>query len=263
LRRRPARSAAERGKAFVLIQESEKAGYNQLTMQYPFVPEHFSEEPKSKSWFLTEPQMKFVTTVLSLAVVLIGVFGHQKKDVIALLVIVPGAVFLLTVLPTIANFFKRIYRRGRQRRFVDDEYPRLQRLYERMLRYADQNDGRSLRNILYAASAYQHDIVLRILHSDYIWTWMQCFRCALNDEKPRSLWLFMRLCNQFTAIIAEYNRNYVLKAQRGIEQTPLGQEYIIDQLEQFREDFNHFLREVEEGECRHSRSAEGRARFAQ
>lgn len=215
-------------------------------MQHPFVPEHFSHEPKSKSWFLTEPQMKFVTAALSLAVVLISVFGHQRKDVIALLVIVPGAVFLLSVLPAIGNLSRRIYRHGRQKKFVETEYPRLQRLYERLFRYADRNDGRSLRAILYSASAYQHDIVLRILNSDYIWTWMQCYKNALNDEKPRSLLAFMRLCNEFTAILAEYNRNYVIQAQKGIEQAPLNQEHIIDQLEQFREDFSHYLREVEE-----------------
>jgi hypothetical protein len=215
-------------------------------MQHPFLPDHFSDQPQSKSWFLTEPQMRFLTAVLSLAGALIIVFGHQRKEIIALLFIVPGAMFLLSVLPALGNFSKRIYRRGRQRRFVEAEYPRLQRLYERLLRHADQNDGRSLRAILYSASAYQHDIVTRILNSDYIWTWMQCFKYDLNDEKPRSLMAFMRLCNQFTAILAEYNRNYVLKAQKGIEQTPLDQEYVIDQLETFREDFSHYLREVEE-----------------
>jgi hypothetical protein len=106
-------------------------------MQYPFVPGRFSDEPKSKNKFLSEPRMKFVTAVLSLAVVLISVFGHQRKDIIALLVIVPGAVFLLSVLPAIGNLSRRIYSRGRQNRFVETEYPRLQRLYERLFRYAD------------------------------------------------------------------------------------------------------------------------------
>jgi hypothetical protein len=215
-------------------------------MQHPFLPHHFSDQPKSKSWFLTEPQMKFVTAVLSLAVVLISVFGHQRKDVIALLVIVPGAVLILSVFPALVNGIKRFFRRGRQKRFVQAQYPRLQRLNERLVRYADQNDGRSLRAILYSASAYQHDIVTRILGSDYIWTWMQCYSSALNDEQPRSFMGFMRLCNQFTAILAEYNRNYVLKAQKGLEQNPFPQEHVVDQLETFRDDFNHYLREVEE-----------------
>src|SRR5690349_9939720 len=120
-------------------------------MQHPFLPDHFSDQPKSKSWFLTEPQTKFVTAVLSLAVVLISVFGHQRKDVIALLVIVPGAVFILSVFPALVNVIKRFFRRGHQKRFVQSQYPRLQRLNERLVRYADQNDGRSLRAILYSA----------------------------------------------------------------------------------------------------------------
>jgi hypothetical protein len=215
-------------------------------MHHPSLPGHFSNEPKPKSWFLSEPQMRFVTAVLSLAVVLIGVFGHQRKEIIALLFIVPGAVFLLSVLPALARLVKRIYKRGRQKRFVVAQYPRLQRLYQRLLRYADRNDGRSLRGILYSASAYQHDVVTRVLGADYIWTWMQCYGNDLNDQQPRSLLPFMRLCNEFTAILNEYNQNYALKIQKGIEQVPLNQEYVIDQLETFREDFNQYLREVEE-----------------
>jgi hypothetical protein len=215
-------------------------------MQPPYINPGFSHEPKSKSWFLSEQQMRFLTAAMGLAGVLIGVFGHQRKEIVILLIVVPGVVLLLSILPAIWFAIHTAHRRLRQKGFVNFEYPRLQRLYERLITFTDQNNGRSLRQILYSASAYRHDTVDRLLGSDYIWTWVQCYGVGLNMQKPRSLLDFLRECNELTAIISEYNRQYAHKTQKGMEQTPIEQEHVIDQLEQFRDDFNHYLREVEE-----------------
>jgi hypothetical protein len=187
-----------------------------------------------------------LTATLGLAAVLFGVFGHQPREIVILLVAVPAVVFLVSILPALWSGVHTALRRRRQRRFVNSEYPRLQRLYDRLITFTDQNNGRSLRQILYSASAYRHDTVDRLLGSDYIWTWVQCYGTGLNMDKPRSLLAFLQQCNELTAIISEYNRQYAHRTQKGIEQTPIEQDHVIDQLEQFRDEFNPYLREVEE-----------------
>jgi hypothetical protein len=190
--------------------------------------------------------MKFLTAAISLVAVVIGVYGRQRKDLLVLSVMVPGLLLLLSILPSIGYPIRAMLTRRRQMRFVKSEFPRLLRFYQRLPRYVDQNDGRSLRNILYSASAYRHDVVDSLLGSDYISTWIECFGRRLNLGTPNSFSAFMHSCNEFTAILNEYNRHYAIRIQRGIEKTPIDQDHIIDQLEQFREDFNQYLREIEE-----------------
>ena len=59
---------------------------------------------------------------------------------------------------------------------------------------------------------------------------------------------FLKTCYEFTTIVTEFNRNYVIKMQKGIEGRMMPEQafYWIDQLEQFMEEFTHFLRDVEE-----------------
>ena len=56
------------------------------------------------------------------------------------------------------------------------------------------------------------------------------------------------MCYEFTSIVTEFNTNYVIKAQKRIENVQLPEQapYWIDQLEKFREEFAHFLRDMEE-----------------
>jgi hypothetical protein len=66
--------------------------------------------------------------------------------------------------------------------------------------------------------------------------------------KPSSLLEFLKMCYEFTSIVTEFNRNYVIKAQQGLTRIALPEQAVhyVDQLEMFREEFAHFLRDVEE-----------------
>jgi hypothetical protein len=87
-----------------------------------------------------------------------------------------------------------------------------------------------------------------IIGFDYIGTWIFCYGQHLK-RLPASLPEFMQRCHEFTCIAGEFNRYYVMKAQRELEKTPFKQEmlrdYYINDLEQFRDDFVQFLRELE------------------
>ncbi len=90
-----------------------------------------------------------------------------------------------------------------------------------------------------------NSVVTSIIAFDYIPSWIRCYGIRL-EIAPRSVSDFLRTCNEFTIIVAEFNRNYVIKAQQGLERTPFQQDHFTAQFEQFREEFAHYLRELED-----------------
>ncbi len=206
----------------------------------------FVEQAPKKSWFLSEPQLRFLTALISLAIVLIGVFGHQPKNVLILLLLIPAILLAATLLPGLFSLIRTAYNSFRTKRYIRAEYPRLERLYEKLLQFTDQSDGRSLRYILRNLSVSHNEPIYHLVSIDYIRSWIECYGAGLELAKPASLLTFLQKCNELTAIIGEYNRNYVLNAQKIFETAPPNPAHILNDLEKFREEFAHYLREVEE-----------------
>lgn len=88
------------------------------------------------------------------------------------------------------------------------------------------------------------DVIRCIIEEPYIGVWLDCLkkravRPASNTDS------FVDRCEEFTIIIREFNRNYVLRSQNKMECGLRIQESFVDRLEQFRDRFNPFLLEVE------------------
>jgi hypothetical protein len=215
-------------------------------MRLPYPDPAFQDAPKRKNWFLDSPQLQFLTAIISLGTTLFSWYVSQKREVLIPLVLFCGIVFFMSVAPGIVVAIKFMRHRYAQQKFIKREYPVLQRLYQRLVSFSDRNDGRSLRNILYSASSYRHDVIDRLLATDYIWTWIESYGLGLKLEMPCSVLVFLKQCGELAAIVSEYNTNYAHATQKGINEVLPHEIHIIDQLEQFREDFNQFLRDLEE-----------------
>jgi hypothetical protein len=83
-----------------------------------------------------------------------------------------------------------------------------------------------------------------IVVGDWIGSWVQCYREELTLPAATLRHLLSR-CTEFSHIVQEFNTNYVLRTQRQLANGPPLAEYSVVQLEEFREEYNAFLRDVE------------------
>ena len=197
-----------------------------------------------KRGLLSETNLKVAAALLSLFAAISALLGHQPKGFM-ILVGVAALIFVLSLLPFCVSSVRRALDRHSARRYVARECLRLRRFYDRLIPFTSQNDGRSFRCMLYNASTSQNTVVTTILGFDYIPSWIECYGAHLKTT-PGSVLEFLQRCNELTTIVAGFNRNYVIKAQQGLEKTPFQQDHFTDQFEQFREEFAHYLRELED-----------------
>lgn len=215
---------------------------------------HYFEDDDSpiqvtkKSGFFSETNLKLIAGTLTVIGGSLSFLGQHPKGYwvfIALAAVIFGWIF---VPPAIALVKRFLFWRS-NKRYVIREFPRLKRFYDRLLVFTSRDDTRGFRNMLFNSSTSQNPVIITIIGFDYIPTWIQCYAEQLKTP-PKSVHEFLRLCHEFTAIVAEFNRNYVIKAQQGLEKTPFQQDFIQDHFingfEQCREDFVHYLREVED-----------------
>jgi hypothetical protein len=82
--------------------------------------------------------------------------------------------------------------------------------------------------------------------AEYVSCWFDCFSKELEFEAI-SLRAFLNRCVQFITLVTEFNTSHVMPTQRQIEKSSFAvPDLFVDELEQFREDFNAFQRDVEE-----------------
>jgi hypothetical protein len=188
-----------------------------------------------------------LAAIIALIAVVVGLF-NQHPRLYWVFVACAGFVLILLVGSWLQLRIKKRFALSRDRKFVVSEIVQLQRLYGRFAIFVSESDNRSFRYLLRNISGHQIAVIDQIIGSDYITSWIHCYRNHL-DMKPRSLLEFLKICYEFTTIVTEFNRNYVIKAQQSIGKAPLPPQqasHWLDQLEKFREEFTHFLREVEE-----------------
>jgi len=153
-------------------------------------------------------------------------------------------VVVLILLPRATSLVKRIQRKRDAKRYVAQEFPKLKDFYKRLGPFLNENDGRSFLSVLRDASPRPGRNVNAVLSCNYISAWTWCYGEHLN-KAPHSIAAFLQACNEFTAIVNQFNGNYVIRTQEGLERTPLSQQHHIDRFEGFREEFAHYLRDLE------------------
>jgi len=163
--------------------------------------------------------------------------------------------------PRVAALARRIRRQFADRRFVKEQELQLRDLVARFCRrFAGSEDARSFMPIFRSAMVGKVEtanVVGRIIACDYIGNWLACFQQQLKLPAA-SVDVLVSRCREFTTIVNSFNRDYVLRAQKELGMVaPLGNHYL-DQLEEFREEFAAFLRDLEQWVNAFSAQAQGR-----
>ena len=139
---------------------------------------------------------------------------------------------------------QRRYNR-RDRQFVADNRNDLGRLVQRFAVFVSNHDNRSLIQILRSGYSQNMSAVEQIISADYIESWLYCYREHLRSARASSLEQFLSQCREFSHIVQAFNSYYALPAQRKLAvATPLSDD-IVSRLEEFREEYCAFLREIE------------------
>jgi hypothetical protein len=121
-----------------------------------------------------------------------------------------------------------------------------QRLREFLARFAvftSPNDERAIVYIADSIRASGYQLAGRVASHDYVGVWLSCFQEQLNSP-AKPLTAFLRRWQEFAHIVDQFNRNYVQRIQNQLADESL-QSHYVDQLEEFREEFNDFVRDLE------------------
>jgi hypothetical protein len=146
--------------------------------------------------------------------------------------------------PRLTVWLRRHQGRKREQRFIAETDVRLRQLVEQFAVFASLNDNRSLISILRSVHSQNMQVVDQIITGDHVNSWLFCYREQLAFPTS-SYRQFLAQCRQFSHILQEFNRNYVLRAQKELAAKPPLPEHAIAQLEQFREEYTAFRRSAE------------------
>lgn len=197
------------------------------------------ESPK-KTW-LTE-NTKLLTAVLALIATILNMFGRSQKAMWAF-GIIPGALFLGIVGKSVFARVKRVLRNRDDNKYVEREYSRLTDNFQRLRLMLNRDYSTSFGYMLFNASPTRVDVIDQICATNYLEPWVNCYSFTLQTPCG-SLKDFLARCSEFTTILEQFDRNYVIKAQAAIEKSDMHSNYV-DNFETFREGFVQYLRDVE------------------
>jgi hypothetical protein len=163
-------------------------------------------------------------------------------------VLAASAIVLLLylVFPKIVAAGEKTVIRSRKKRLVREGAAQSIELLKRFNRFSSDNFAGSIVYILQSASSISPGArrdIYRILNGSSVKRWLE-FHTQSLCKSSKEIDFFILKCSEFTAIVDQFNRDYVLKAQSELKGNMLA-EPILDQLEDFREEFNVFLRDVE------------------
>lgn len=203
------------------------------------------EPEKKRHWFNDNEKVKLLAAFLAVVATVLNIFGRSQKATWALVVGI-GILLLSLVVPVTMQGVKKVALSRRNRRFIEREHEKLQRYCEKFSRLCvNRNYTNSFCHILYSATAYQQQIVMQIVGADYIPSWIACFERQIKSP-CHSLKTFLARCREFCVIVGDFNTDYVIRAQKGLDDVPKVPKETFEQFEAFREDFGHLLRDIEE-----------------
>lgn len=190
--------------------------------------------------------LRLISTVLVLISAILAVTGKFPKPWVYGLAFGIGILVLLWLAkPRVAVWFGERRMRERDQKFILAETTGLEKLVSQFKKFTSVSESRSL--VVVLRSAFQNEEqVIQLYGSDYISVWLDCFRSELKYP-PTSLMKFFSRYQQFTALVNEFNRNHVNPIHNRIEKSAAKlPERFVDQLEEFRDEFNPYLRSVEQ-----------------
>jgi hypothetical protein len=192
--------------------------------------------------------LRFVTAALAFGSITLGIFGRFHWFANPWVITTAGAAslaFLLwLVVPRFKTWAKQRNTRAHDLEFIASQGNRLHKLLGQFRLFAHNTENRSLVSILRSACV-DEELVRKMYGAEYLSSWFDCFYKELELEAT-SLRAFLHRCVQFITLVTEFNTSHVIPTQKQIEKGSFAvPELFVDELEQFREDFNAFQRDVE------------------
>jgi hypothetical protein len=212
-------------------------------MSFRIEGDELIEVEEKKNW-LSENRINLLTAIVAFLAAALNFFGRWPKT-IWLVGIVSGLSLLWAIGSGIRALARRVLSARSDKKYVATEYPKLVQLFERLKQMTNRDNTRAFRYMLYNASSYRVDVVDPILGADYIEGWMYCFEMMLRSRCDSSR-DFLARCGHLTALVREFNSNYVIKTQRAVERSTKVPEHCTDDFEDFRERFGMYLHDVEQ-----------------
>lgn len=145
----------------------------------------------------------------------------------------------------LAVLFHWVIDRLRTNSFVEQQDVRMHTLLDRFNELASSNQTCALMQIIRSAMGNNVDSVARIVACDYIGNWITCFRLQL-ESRTSSMPILVKRSHELTSLVSSFNRDYAQRAQRQLSAEKDLAEHSINELEEFREEFNALLRDLEE-----------------
>jgi hypothetical protein len=192
--------------------------------------------------------LRFVTAALAFGSVTLGIFGKfhwfANPWVIAAAGAASLAFLLWLVVPRFKTWAQQTNTRARDLEFIASQGNRLHKLLGQFRVFAHNTEKQSLVSILRSA-CIDEELVRQVYGAEYVSSWIDCFSKELEFD-PTSLRAFLNRCVQFITLVTEFNTSHVMPTQKQIEKGSFAvPDLFVDELEQFREDFNAFQRDVE------------------
>ena len=192
--------------------------------------------------------LRFLTAALALGSVTLGIFGRfhwfANPWVIATAGAASLAFLLWLVVPRLKTWAKQRNTHARDLEFIACQGNRLHKLLGQFKVFAHNTEKQSLVSILRSACV-DEELVRQVYGAEYVSSWFDCFSKELEFEAV-SLRAFLNRCVQFITLVTEFNTSHVMPTQKQIEKNSFAvPDLFVDELEQFREDFNAFERDVE------------------
>lgn len=192
--------------------------------------------------------LKFLTPALGLALFLVGLNSKypwlSKPWVLNSLIALGVLVLVWFAKPRFGVWARRTRDRKRDQLFIAENAASLRRLVERFAVFTSNHDTRSLIQIIRSAYSQNMAVVEQIITSDYIGSWFYCYREQLGFP-AKALDKFLSQCREFSHVVQAFNTHYVLHAQRKLAVAKPLSDDSIAQLDEFREEYNAFLRDAE------------------
>jgi hypothetical protein len=212
-------------------------------------PRKRTEAAQPRKHELLVEVLRFVTAVLAFGSVTLGLFARfhwfSNRWVKATAVAASLTFILWLVVSRLKTWAKQRNTHARDLEFICSQGNRLRKLLEQFRVFAHNTENQSLVSILQSACVGE-EMLRQVYGAECVSSWFDCFYKELEFEAS-SLCAFLDRCAQFIVLVTEFNISYVIPTQKQIEKGSFAvPDRFVDELEQFREDFNAFQRDVEE-----------------
>ena len=192
--------------------------------------------------------LRFATAALAFGSVTLGIFGRfhwfSNPWVIAAGATAGLAFLIWLVVPRFRTWLKKRNASSRDLEFVASQGRRLHKFLGQFKAFAHRTENQSLVSILRTA-CMDDELIRQMYGADYVSSWLDCFNKELEFEAT-SLRGFLNRCAQFVVLMTEFNIGLVIPSQKRFENGSfVVPAHFVDELEQFREDFNAFQRDIE------------------